>query len=143
MIGTAGTIASGAYESCHQGRCDRGASPGNRAPSCSVGRRRMFEHPAAELIARDTWNRSRARRWTCRSRMHALSLAQADAARVMGTEVKLVDSAEETATVVARELGPVDLRRTAGVTTIARRVPTTSSIFGKLGQLFWARSSSR
>jgi len=106
VIGTAGTIASGAYE-----RAIKVLRPDARvhAQACPLlvplVEEGWFDHPAAELIAREY--------------LEPLKQAGADVlvlgcthypllkpllARVMGPGVTLVDSAEETAKVVAAEL---------------------------------------
>ena len=113
VIGTAGTIASGAYE-----RAIKALRPDARvhAKPCPLFvplvEEGWFEHPAAELIAREY--------------LEPLKQAKVDVlvlgcthypllkpllARVMGggPDVTLVDSAEETATAVARELERLDL----------------------------------
>jgi glutamate racemase len=106
VIGTAGTIASGAYE-----RAIKTLRPDARvhAQACPLFvplvEEGWFDHPAAELIAREY--------------LEPLRRAGADVlvlgcthypllkpllARVMGPGVALVDSAEETAKAVAAEL---------------------------------------
>lgn len=116
VIGTAGTIASGAYE-----RAIKALRPDARVHSQAcplfvpLVEEGWFEHPAAELIAREY--------------LEPLKRAQVDVlvlgcthypllkpllARVMGPDVKLVDSAEETATAVARELERLDLLANGG-----------------------------
>jgi glutamate racemase len=106
VIGTAGTIASGAYE-----RAIKALRPDARvhAQACPLFvplvEEGWFDHPAAELIAREY--------------LEPLRRAGADVlvlgcthypllkpllARVMGPGVALVDSAEETAKAVAAEL---------------------------------------
>ena len=114
VIGTAGTIASGAYE-----RAIKALRPDARVygqpcplfvPLVEEG---WFEHPAAELIAREYLEPLR------RARVDVLVLGCTHypllkplLAQVMGggSDVKLVDSAEETATAVARELERLELR---------------------------------
>jgi len=106
VIGTAGTIASGAYE-----RAIKALRPDARvhAQPCPLFvplvEEGWFDHPAAELIAREY--------------LEPLQKAGVDVlvlgcthypllkpllARVMGPRVTLVDSAEETAKAVAAEL---------------------------------------
>jgi glutamate racemase len=111
VIGTAGTIASNAYA-----RAIQRARPGTVVvqqacplfvPLVEEG---WFEHPAAELIARDYLEPLR------RARVDALVLGCTHypllkplLQRVMGPEVRLIDSGEETA-------GAVDLAlRAAGI----------------------------
>lgn len=106
VIGTAGTIASGAYE-----RAIKALRPDARvsAQPCPLlvplVEEGWFEHPAAELIAREYLEPLK------RAKVDALVLGCTHypllkplLARVMGPEVTLVDSAEETATAVAEEL---------------------------------------
>jgi glutamate racemase len=112
VIGTAGTIASGAYE-----RAIREARPGARVVSQAcplfvpLVEEGWFDHPAAEVIARDY--------------LQPLQAADVDVlvlgcthypllapllGRVMGAAVRLIDSASETAAVVA---GALDRRALA------------------------------
>ena len=106
VIGTAGTIASGAYE-----RAIKALRPDAkvRAQPCPLFvplvEEGWFEHPAAELIAREYLEPLK------RAKVDVLVLGCTHypllkplLARVMGSNVTLVDSAEETATVVAQEL---------------------------------------
>jgi glutamate racemase len=116
VIGTAGTIASGAYE-----RAIKALRPDARvhAQACPLFvplvEEGWFDHPATELIAREY--------------LEPLRKAGADVlvlgcthypllkpllARVMGPGVTLVDSAEETARVVAEELDARGLRAEGG-----------------------------
>ena len=106
VIGTAGTIASGAYE-----RAIKALRPDARVhvqacplfvPLVEEG---WFDHPATELIAREYLEPLK------QAGVDVLVLGcthypllKALLARVMGPGVKLVDSAEETAKVVAAEL---------------------------------------
>src|SRR6266516_1628873 len=106
VIGTAGTIASGAYE-----RAITAIRPDARvhARACPLFvplvEEGWFDHPATELIAREYLEPLR------RAGVESLVLGCTHypllkplLARVMGPGVTLVDSAEETAKVVAREL---------------------------------------
>src|SRR5438874_2977872 len=106
VIGTAGTIASGAYE-----RAITAIRPDARvhARACPLFvplvEEGWFDHPATELIAREYLEPLR------RAGVESLVLGCTHypllkplLARVMGPDVTLVDSAEETAKVVAREL---------------------------------------
>jgi glutamate racemase len=107
VIGTAGTIASGAY-----GRAIRAISPGAVVveqacplfvPLVEEG---WFDHPATELVAREYLGRLReAGVDTLVLGCTHYPLLKPLLARVMGPEVRLIDSAEETATVVAGTLG--------------------------------------
>src|SRR5258708_11641283 len=105
VIGTAGTIASRAYERAIQALRPDAKVHGQACPLfVPLVEEGWFEHPAAELIAREY--------------LEPLQHAKVDLlvlgcthypllkpflARVMGPDVTLVDSAEETATAVARE----------------------------------------
>jgi glutamate racemase len=106
VIGTAGTVASGAYE-----RALRTLRPDVtvHAEACPLFvplvEEGWFDHPAAELIAREYLGPLRA------AAVDALVLGCTHypllkplLGRVMGPEVALVDSAEETAAAAAREL---------------------------------------
>jgi glutamate racemase len=106
VIGTAGTIASGAYE-----RAIKALRPDARvhAQACPLFvplvEEGWFDHPAADLIAREYLEPLR------KARVDVLVLGCTHypllkplLARVMGPGVTLVDSAEETAKVVAEEL---------------------------------------
>ena len=106
VIGTAGTIASGAYERAIK-RLRPDAKVCARAcplfvPLVEEG---WFDHPATELIAREYLEPLR------RAGVDVLVLGCTHypllkplLARVLGPEVRLVDSAEETARVVAQDL---------------------------------------
>ncbi len=116
VIGTAGTIASGAYERAIHAVA-AGATVHARAcplfvPLVEEG---WFDHPATELIAREY--------------LAPLAAAGVDAlvlgcthypllkpllARVMGPGVRLIDSAEETAEAVRQELAARQLLAPAG-----------------------------
>ena len=106
VIGTAGTIASGAYT-----RAIQALKPGAKvqAQACPLFvplvEEGWFDHPAAELIAREYLAP------LVRAHVDVLVLGCTHypllkplLARVMGKGVTLVDSAEETAKVVAAEL---------------------------------------
>lgn len=106
VIGTAGTIASGAYE-----RAIKGLRPDARvhAQACPLFvplvEEGWFDHPAAELIAREYLQPLR------QAKVDVLVLGCTHypllkplLARVMGPGVTLVDSAEETAKAVTVEL---------------------------------------
>ena len=143
MIGTAGTIKSGAYE-----RAIRALDPRRRRDararvrsSCRSSRRAGLEHAATRLIARRV---PRARSSSdghrhARAGLHALSAAQAVArATCSGEDVRLIDSAEETAAETARTLAGARTRGAA-----ERREPTYRFVasddplqFLQLGQRF-------
>ena len=107
VIGTVGTIASGAY-----GRAIRAISPGAVVveqacpmfvPLVEEG---WFDHPATELVAREYLARLRqAGVDTLVLGCTHYPLLKPLLARVMGPEVRLIDSAEETAMAVAETLG--------------------------------------
>ncbi|HWC74645.1 MAG TPA: glutamate racemase [Gemmatimonadales bacterium] len=145
VIGTAGTIASGAYER---------AIKALRADACVQSRpcplfvplveEGWFEHPAAELIAREYLEPLR------RARVDVLVLGcthypllKALLARVMGAEVKLVDSAEETAKVVATELEQRGLLANGGRHDHHFVVSDDEPHFRKVGALFLGEKLKR
>jgi len=106
VIGTAGTIASGAYEARIKALRPDARVHAQPCPLfVPLVERRLVRASAAELIAREYLEPLR------RAKVDVLVLGCTHyplikplLARVMGPEVKLVDSAEETATAVAREL---------------------------------------
>jgi len=138
VIGTAGTIASGAYE-----RAIKALRPDARVHSqpcplfVPLVEEGWFDHPAAELIAQEYLAPLR------RAKVDVLVLGCTHypllkplLARVMGPDVKLVDSAEETATAVARELERLHLLAT-GVTHDHRFVVSDDEPhFRKVGARF-------
>lgn len=106
VIGTAGTVASGAYQ-----RSIHALAPSARvvAQACPLFvplvEEGWFEHPAAELVAREYLAP------LAREGVRALVLGCTHypllkplLARVMGPDVVLIDSAQEVAEAVAREL---------------------------------------
>ena len=138
VIGTAGTIASGAYE-----RAITALRPDARVHSrpcplfVPLVEEGWFEHPAAELIAREYLEPLQ------RAKVDVLVLGcthypllKSLLARVMGPEVKLVDSAEETATVVTRELERLSLLANGGSHDHRFVVSDDEPHFRKVGALF-------
>jgi glutamate racemase len=138
VIGTAGTIASGAYE-----RAITALRPDARVHSrpcplfVPLVEEGWFEHPAAELIAREYLEPLQ------RAKVDVLVLGcthypllKSLLARVMGPEVKLVDSAEETATVVGRELERLSLLANGGSHDHRFVVSDDEPHFRKVGALF-------
>jgi len=138
VIGTAGTIASGAYE-----RAIKALRPDARVHSQScplfvpLVEEGWFEHPAAELIAREYLEPLK------RANVDVLVLGCTHypllkplLARVMGADVKLVDSAEETATAVSRELGRLNLLANGGAHDHRFVVSDDERQFRKVGALF-------
>ena len=138
VIGTAGTIASGAYERAIRAlRADvvvHGQACPLFVPLVEEG---WFDHPAAELIAREY--------------LEPLRRAGADAlvlgcthypllkpllTRVMGSSTLLVDSAEETAAAVARELGARALLASNGAGAHHFVVSDDESRFRQVGARF-------
>src|SRR5437899_5941318 len=113
VIGTAGTIASGAYERAIKAlRADARVHSQPCPLFVPLVEEGWFEHPAAELIAREYLEPLK------RAKVDVLVLGCTHypllkplIARVMGPggDVTLVDSAGETATAVARELERLDL----------------------------------
>jgi glutamate racemase len=116
VIGTAGTIASNAYARAIQ-RARAGARVEQRAcplfvPLVEEG---WFDHPAAELVAHEYLDPLR------RARIDTLVLGCTHypllkplLQRVMGDDVRLIDSGEETAGTVARTLEAQALAAPAG-----------------------------
>jgi glutamate racemase len=138
VIGTAGTVASGAYE-----RAIKALRPDARVHSqpcplfVPLVEEGWFEHPAAELIAREYLEPLR------RANVDVLVLGCTHypllkplLARVMGPDVKLVDSAEETATAVAGELQRLDLLANGGSHDHRFVVSDDEARFRKVGVLF-------
>lgn len=116
VIGTAGTIASGAYERAILAlRPD--AEVHTRAcpllvPLIEEG---WFDHPATELIAREYLGPLRdARVDTLVLGCTHYPLVKPLLGRVLGPEVRLIDSAEETAVAVRDELSRRDLLAPGG-----------------------------
>lgn len=138
VIGTAGTIASGAYE-----RAIKAQRPDARVHSrpcplfVPLVEEGWFDHPAAELIAREYLEPLK------RAKVDVLVLGcthypllKTLLARVMGPEVTLVDSAEETATAVARELERLSLLANGGSHDHRFVVSDDEPHFRKVGALF-------
>jgi glutamate racemase len=138
VIGTAGTIASGAYE-----RAIKALRPDARvhAQPCPLFvplvEEGWFEHPAAEMIAREYLEPLK------RAKVDVLVLGCTHypllkplLARVMGSDVKLVDSAEETATVVATELERTGLLADGGSHEHRFVVSDDEPHFRKVGAVF-------
>jgi len=116
VIGTAGTIASNAYARAIQrrrpdARVEQRACP-LFVPLVEEG---WFDHPAAELIAREYLEPLRqARVDTLVLGCTHYPLLKPLIQRVMGRDVRLIDSGEETAGVVAHVLDRHDLRAPEG-----------------------------
>ena len=138
VIGTAGTIASGAYE-----RAIKALRPDARVHSQAcplfvpLVEEGWFEHPAAELIAREYLAPLQ------RAKVDVLVLGCTHypllkplLARVMGTEVRLVDSAEETAKTVTEELQRLDLLSNGGGHEHRFVVSDDEPHFRKVGAVF-------
>src|SRR2546428_803417 len=135
---TAGTIASNAYaRAIHRARdvalVEQKACP-LFVPLVEEG---WFEHPAAELIAREYLEPLQ------RAKVDVLVLGCTHypllkplLARVMGPDVTLVDSAEETATAVARALERLDLLANGGSHEHRFVVSDEEPHFRKVGALF-------
>jgi glutamate racemase len=138
VIGTAGTIGSGAYERAiralradvvvHQQACPL------FVPLVEEG---WFEHPAAELIAREYLAPLRG------AGVDVLVLGCTHypllkplLARVMGPDVRLVDSAEETAAAVDRELTVRQLQARNGAGTHRFVVSDDEPRFRQVGARF-------
>ena len=140
VIGTAGTIASGAYERAITALRPDAKVHGQACPLLvPLVEEGWFEHPAAELIAREYLEPLR------RAQVDVLVLGCTHypllkplLGRVMGPDVTLVDSAEETATAVARELERLDLLANGAGGTHDHRfvVSDDEPHFRKVGALF-------
>jgi glutamate racemase len=138
VIGTAGTIASGAYE-----RAIKALRPDARVHSRAcplfvpLVEEGWFEHPAAELIAREYLEPLK------HSNVDVLVLGCTHypllkplLARVMGPDVRLVDSAEETAKTVSAELERLDLLTNGGSHEHRFVVSDDEPHFRKVGAVF-------
>ncbi|MBA3498397.1 MAG: glutamate racemase [Gemmatimonadales bacterium] len=139
VIGTAGTIASNAYARAIQ-RARPGAQVEQWAcplfvPLVEEG---WFEHAAAELIAREYLEPLR------RARIDTLVLGCTHypllkplLQRVLGTEVRLIDSGEETAGAVARALEADSLSASGGAAATHRfAVSDDEARFRQVGARF-------
>jgi len=106
VIGTAGTIASGAYErAIHAARPDAVVASGACPLFVPLVEEGWLDHPATELVVREYLEPLR------RARVDVLVLGCTHypllrplLQRVMGPDVRLIDSAEETARETAGEL---------------------------------------
>ncbi|HYX81141.1 MAG TPA: glutamate racemase [Gemmatimonadales bacterium] len=138
VIGTAGTIASGAYE-----RAITALRPDARVHSQAcplfvpLVEEGWFEHPAAELIACEYLEPLK------RAKVDVLVLGCTHypllkplLARVMGPNVMLVDSAEETATIVSGELERLDLLSNGGGHEHRFVISDDEPHFRKVGAVF-------
>ncbi len=106
VIGTAGTIASNAYARAIQRRRPEAAVEQRACPLfVPLVEEGWFDHPAAELIAREYLKPLReARVDTLVLGCTHYPLLKPLIQQVMGEEVRLIDSGEETAAVVERVL---------------------------------------
>jgi glutamate racemase len=138
VIGTAGTIASGAYERAIKALRPDARVHGQACPLfVPLVEEGWFEHAAAELIAREYLEPlTRAKVDVLVLGCTHYPLLKPLLARVMGPEVKLVDSADETAIVVARELERLDLASNGGRHDHRFVVSDDEQHFRKVGQLF-------
>ena len=138
VIGTAGTIASGAYE-----RAITALRPDVRVYSrpcplfVPLVEEGWFDHPAAELIAREYLEPlKRAQEDVLDLGCTHYPLLKKLLSRVMGPDVKLVDSAEETAKVVSDELERQGLLANGGAHEHRFVVSDDEPHFRKVGALF-------
>ncbi len=138
VIGTAGTIASGAYE-----RAIQALRPDARVHSLPcplfvpLVEEGWFEHPAAELIAREYLAPlERAKVDVLVLGCTHYPLLKPLLARVMGPDVTLVDSAAETATAVSKELERLELLANDGARDHRFVVSDDEPHFRKVGALF-------
>ena len=139
VIGTAGTVASGAYE-----RAIKAVRPDATVVSAAcplfvpLVEEGWFDHPAAELIAREYLEPlGRAGVDTVVLGCTHYPLLKPLLQRVLGSGVRLIDSAEETATEVVNELA------TRGLAAAAQRKPAHDFVvsddeprFRKVGERF-------
>jgi glutamate racemase len=139
VIGTAGTIASNAYARAIQ-RVEAGARVEQRpcplfVPLVEEG---WFDHPAAELIARDYLDPLRqAQVDTLVLGCTHYPLLKPLLQRVMGSEVRLIDSGEETAAVVAQALAADSLAAPGGAKATHRfAVSDDEARFRQVGSRF-------
>jgi len=139
VIGTAGTVASGAYERAIKAlRADARVHSQPCPLFVPLVEEGWFEHPAAELIAREYLEPLK------RAKVDVLVLGCTHypllkplLVRVMGPDVTLVDSAEETATAVSKELERLDLLSNGGGSHEHRFVVSDDEPhFRKVGALF-------
>src|SRR5205809_3521445 len=138
VIGTAGTIASGAYERAIKAMRADALVHSQACPLfVPLVEEGWFEHPAAELIAREYLEPLK------RAKVDVLVLGCTHypllkplLARVMGPDVKLVDSAEETATAVSRQLERLDLLSNGGNHEHRFVVSDDEPHFRKVGAVF-------
>lgn len=139
VIGTAGTIASNAYARAIQrvradARVEQKACP-LLVPLVEEG---WFEHPAAELIAREYLEPLRqARVDTLVLGCTHYPLLKPLLQRVMGTDVRLIDSGEETAGAVAQALAGLSLEAPAAAAPTHRfAVSDDEARFRQVGARF-------
>lgn len=139
VIGTAGTVASGAYV-----RALLGLSPGLRvvAQACPVlvplVEEGWFDHPATELAAREYLTPLLA------ANIDALVLGCTHypmlaplLGRIMGPSVELIDSATETARELARVLTAAGIAAAPGSVATQRWIATDDAVrFARVGAVF-------
>jgi glutamate racemase len=139
VIGTAGTIASNAYaRAIRRARMDARVEQRPCPLFVPLVEEGWFEHPAAELIAREYLEPLR------RAEVDTLVLGCTHypllkplLQRVMGTEVRLIDSGEETAGVVAQALEAESLSAPAGAEVTHRfAVSDDEARFRQVGARF-------
>jgi glutamate racemase len=138
VIGTAGTIASGAYE-----RAIKALRPDAHvtAVACPLFvplvEEGWFDHPAAELIAREYLAPIKAAGVdTLVLGCTHYPLLKPLLGRVMGGGVRLIDSAEETAAAAARELASRSLDASSGTPSHRFVVSDDEPRFRKVGETF-------
>jgi glutamate racemase len=139
VIGTAGTIASNAYARAIQRR--RAGARVEQKPCplfVPLVEEGWFEHPAAELIAREYLEPLRqARVDTLVLGCTHYPLLKPLLQRVMGSEVRLIDSGEETAAAVAQVLKRASLSASAGAAATHRfAVSDDEARFRQVGARF-------
>ncbi len=139
VIGTAGTIASGAYE-----RAIHALQPDAQVTTMACPlfvpfiEEGWFDHPATELVAREYLAPlQRAGVDTLVLGCTHYPLLKPLLARVMGPGVKLIDSADETAAAVARELSSRNLETPSGFAPRHRFVVSDDvARFRRVGEAF-------
>lgn len=139
VIGTAGTIGSNAYaRAIHRTRADARVEQQPCPLFVPLVEEGWFEHPAAELIAREYLEPLR------RAGVDTLVLGCTHypllkplLQRVMGPEVRLIDSGEETAAAVAQALEAGSLAAPAGMEVTHRfAVSDDEARFRQVGARF-------
>jgi glutamate racemase len=139
VIGTAGTIASNAYaRAIQRARTDARVEQKPCPLFVPLVEEGWFEHPAAELIAREYLEPLRqARVDTLVLGCTHYPLLKPLLQRVMGPDVRLIDSGQETAAAVAQALAAASLSAPAGASATHRfAVSDDEARFRQVGARF-------